>query len=165
MNKDLPEQIAKTVAGLEDRRLWSGSVSEVGKVVWGPPGKTWTAVREGNSWKITGPDQAEIKQSPTSVEMALLDFQNLEYTSLLPKAGAAGAPAFVLEVLGAGDKPLFRLEEAGKKGQEVELRTKVGETTATAVLPQKNFAWWQDKMFQVTKPKPSSAMPVKKPLR
>jgi hypothetical protein len=165
LNKDLAEQIAKTAAGLEDRRLWSGSVSEVGKVVWGPPGKTWTAVREGNSWKITSPEKTEITQSPTSVELALLDFQKIEYTSIVPKAGAAGPPAFVLEVLGVGGKPLFRLEETGKKGQEVEVRTKAGETALTALLPRKNFAWWQDKLAQVTKPKPTQPMPHQKPLR
>ena len=63
VGKDLPEQIARAAATLEDRRLWSGSVTEVGKVVWGAPGKTWTAVREPNFWKITGPDQAEAQAS------------------------------------------------------------------------------------------------------
>ena len=63
VGKGLPEQIARAVTTLEDRRLWAGSVAEVGKVVWGPPGRTRTAVREENSWKITGPDKAEAQQS------------------------------------------------------------------------------------------------------
>ena len=69
VGKGLPEQIARAASTLEDRRLWTGSVAEVAKVVWGVPGRTWTAVREQNHWKITGPDKAEAQQSVTRFQM------------------------------------------------------------------------------------------------
>ena len=71
VGKELPEQIVRAAATLEDRRLWTGSVAEVGKVVWGVPGKTWTAVREPNNWKISGPDQAEAQQAVMRFQMGL----------------------------------------------------------------------------------------------
>ena len=48
----LPDTIAKTLASLEDRRLWSGALMEVHRVTWGPPGKTWTARKDQEGWKL-----------------------------------------------------------------------------------------------------------------
>jgi predicted XRE-type DNA-binding protein len=42
----LPDEITKALGSLEDRRLWSGAIPQVHQVVWGPPGKTWTAKKE-----------------------------------------------------------------------------------------------------------------------
>ena len=53
----LADTVAKTLASLEDRRLWSGAIPAVHQVVWGPPGKTWTAKKDQDAWKITGPDR------------------------------------------------------------------------------------------------------------
>lgn len=153
VGKELPEQIARMVSTLEDRRLWTGSAAEVAKVVWGLPGRTWTAVREQNQWKISGPDQAEAQQSVTRFQMGLSSFQNLEYSSLLPQAGAAGKESYLVEFLGQGDKPIFRLEEVGKKGEtELIVRTKAGETMAAAVIPRKDFVRWQQEMERLSKP-------------
>ena len=58
----LADEVARTLASLEDRRLWSGAIAAVHQVVWGPPGKTWTAMKDQESWKITGPDQAATQQ-------------------------------------------------------------------------------------------------------
>ena len=125
----VPEEIARTIPILEDRRLWSGALMEVHKVVWGTPGKTWTATKEMDFWKLTGPDKAEIKQSAPRVEMALANFQNLEYSSLLPQAGAPGNAAFTLEFFDGAGKSRFSLEELGQPGQAgVEVRTKTGDT-------------------------------------
>lgn len=165
VNKDLPEQIAKISSSLEDRRLWTGSVAEVGKVVWGAPAKPWAAVREGHAWKVTGPDQAEIKHSPTRLEMALINLGNLEYSSLLPQTAAPGKESFAVEFLGVADKPMFRLEVIGKKGDGVEIRTKTGDATMTAVIPQKNLAQWQKEMDRLTTPPPSTPQPITKPGR
>ena len=83
----------------------------------------------------------------------------MEYSSLLPQAGAAGKETYLVEFLGLGDKPIFRLEEVGKKGEtDLIVRTKSGETTGAAVIPQKDFARWQQEMERLSKP---PANPVK----
>jgi hypothetical protein len=153
VNKTLPEQIANSIANLEDRRLWAGTVDEVGKVVWGPLGKTWTAVRREKDWILTGPDKAELRQPSQLLEHALHNLKNLEYSSLLPPNGA-GQGQFVVEVLSRDDKSLFRLEELGKKGDGVEVRAKSGDATVMAVIPQKNFAQWQTAINRLTPPPP-----------
>lgn len=154
VSRDLQEQLTGLPPILEDRRLWSGSVREVHRVVWGLPGKTWTAVREKDAWKLSGPDKAAVQQPAPRLEMALVKFQKLEYLNLLPKAGAAGSPVFTLEFLDGAGKSLFRLEEMGKKGEAVEVRTKTGETTLQALVPQKHFAPWQAEMARLTAPPP-----------
>lgn len=159
VGKGLPEQIARAVTTLEDRRLWTGSVAEVGKVVWGLPGRTRTAVREANFWKISGPDQAEAQQAVTRFQMGITSFQRLEYSSSLPQTGAAGKESYLVEFLGLGDKPIFRLEEVGKKGEtELIVRTKSGETMGAAVIPRKDFVRWQQEMDRLSTP---PANPVK----
>ena len=116
VGKGLPEQIARARPTLEERRLWTGSVAEVGKVVWGAPGRTWTAVRERRlEDQRTGPGR--IQQSPLPVaRWGIRNFQKLEYSSLLPQAVAAGKESYLVEFLGLGDKPIFRLEEVGTNG-------------------------------------------------
>ncbi len=151
----VPDEIARTIPILEDRRLWSGALMEVRQVVWGPPGKTWTATKERDFWKLTGPDKAEVKQSAPRVEMALVNFQNLEYSSLLPQAGAPGSAAFTLEFFDGAGKPIFRLEELGQPGQAgIAVRTQAGDTVVTAVVPQQNFSRWQEEMARLTTPPP-----------
>lgn len=151
----VPDEIAQTIPILEDRRLWSGAFMEVRKVVWGMPGKTWTATKEMNSWNLTGPDKAEVKQSAPRVEMALVNFQNLEYSSLLPQAGTPGKEAFTLEFFDEAGKSLFRLDELGRSGQAgIAVRTKTGDTVVAAVVPQQNFTRWQEEMGRLTMPPP-----------
>jgi hypothetical protein len=151
----VPDEIARTIPILEDRRLWSGALMEVRKVVWGTPGKTWTATKELDFWKLTGPDKAEFKQSAPRVEMALVNFQNLEYSSLLPQAGAPGNAAFTLEFFDGAGKPMFKLEELGQPGQAgVVVRTQAGDTVGVAVVSQQNFSRWQEEMARLTTPPP-----------
>ncbi len=153
VNKALADQIAKAASGLEDRRLWTGPVAEVTKVVWGAPDKTWTAVPEQQQWKITGPNKAETRQAAMRFQMAILDFQNLEYSSLLPATGAAGKATYLAEFLGQGDKPLFRLEVVGQQGGTgVIVRTKTGEATAAAVIPKADLTSWQQEMERLSQP-------------
>ena len=151
----VPDEIARTIPILEDRRLWSGALMEVRKVVWGTPGKTWTATKELDFWKLTGPDKAELKQSAPRVEMALVNFQNLEYSSLLPQAGAPGNAAFTLEFFDGAGKSMFKLEESGQSGQAgFVVRTQAGDTVGRAVVPQQNFSRWQEEMARLTTPPP-----------
>ena len=128
---------------------------EVRQVVWGTPGKTWTATWKMDFWKLTGPDKAEVKQSAPRLEMALVNFQNLEYSSLLPQAGTPGKEAFFLEFFDAAGKSMFRLDELGPQGQAgVGVRTQTGDTVVAAVVPQQNFSRWQEEMARLTTPPP-----------
>ncbi|MGO9620791.1 MAG: DUF4340 domain-containing protein [Desulfobaccales bacterium] len=159
--RNLPEKIQRGVANLEDRRLWTGLIPEVGQVAWGPPGQSWTARREQEGWKITGPNRAEVQQPAYLLQMALRNFQKLESTRLvnLPQqAGAPAAPVFVVELFDQAGKPLFRLEQLGNlvKGQaETEVRATSGGTTVTAGIPQEDFTRWQEEMTRLTAPPPA----------
>jgi hypothetical protein len=149
------DEIARTIPILEDRRLWSGDIREVRRVVWGTPEKTWTAAKETDFWKLTGPDKAEVKQAAPRLEMALFDFQNLEYSSLLPQAAAPGKEAFFLELFDGSGKSLFRLDELGPQGQAgVGVRAKTGDTVLNAVVPQQNFSRWREEIARLTTPPP-----------
>ncbi|MEJ2670647.1 MAG: DUF4340 domain-containing protein [Deltaproteobacteria bacterium] len=147
----LPDEITKTLASLEDRRLWSGAIPRVHQVIWGPPGKTWIAKKNKESWQITGPDQAATKQPAVRLEMALWDFQKLEALKTLTKAGAAGSPAYLVELRGRDGKPLFHLEEIGSQGKKtVKVVTRTGAKIVAALVRQKPFKEWQDEMKRLT---------------
>ena len=80
----LADEVAKTLASLEDRRLWSGAIAAVHQVVWGPPGKTWTARKDQGAWKLTGPDQAATQQPAARPGNGPVEF---------PEAGKGKNPA------------------------------------------------------------------------
>jgi hypothetical protein len=150
----LPDEIDKTLASLEDRRLWSGDILAVHQVVWGPPGQTWTARKDKdqNTWKITGPDQAATQQSPVRLEMALWNFQKLEGAPVPPRAGIpSGPPTFVLKLLNQAGKPLLHLEEVGALGKTgLKVITRVGDKTETVLVPAAPFRQWQEEMHRLT---------------
>jgi hypothetical protein len=148
----LADGIDKTLASLEDRRLWSGAIPDVYQVAWGPPGRTWTARKDQNAWKITGPDQAATQTPGVRLEMALWNFQKLEGEKIPPPGTApAGPPAFVLELLDRAGKPLLHLEETGAKGKDrLTVRTREGQTTAMALVPLAPFRQWQEEMHRLT---------------
>jgi hypothetical protein len=148
----LAGEVAKTLTSLEDRRLWSGAIPAVHQVVWGPPGKTWTARKDRDTWKITGPDQAATQQPAARLEMALWNFQKLEGENTPPPGGVpTGPPAFVLEILDQAGKPLLNLEELGAGGKDrLTVRTREGKSTATILVPQASFRQWQEEMHRLT---------------
>jgi hypothetical protein len=148
----LADEVAKTLASLEDRRLWSGAIADVHQVVWGPPGKTWTARKDQGSWKLTGPDQAATQQPAARLEMALWNFQKLEAGKNQPPGRAPkGPPAFVLELLDQAGKPLLHLEEMGAQGKDsLSVRTGEGKTSATTLIPREPFRQWQEEMQRLT---------------
>lgn len=157
VDPDLPGEIAKTVASLEDKRLWTGSIPGVHKMSWGPPGRTWVAVREKESWKLTGPQKAEVQQPAVRVEMALWNFQSLEYTALVSQGGApsGGKPVYTAALWDDAGKSLCHLEDLGAKGnQQVEIRLRVGDKTFVALVPQKKFSEWQGELTRLTAPPP-----------
>ena len=159
----LANEVDKTLASLEDRRLWSGAIPAVHQVVWGPPGKTWTARKDQDAWKITGPDQAATQQPAVRLEMALWNFQKLEGEPIHPPAGAPTSPTFVLELLDEAGKPLLHLEEVGAQGKDrLTVRTGEGKTTATALIPRALFRQWQEEMHRLTaSAKPAGPPPEK----
>ena len=160
----LADGIDKTLASLEDRRLWSGAIPDVYQVAWGPPGRTWTARKDQNAWKITGPDQAATQQPGVRLEMALWNFQKLEGEKIPAKATApAGPPAFVLELLDKAGKRLLHLEEVGASGKDhLAVRTGEGQTTATVLVPLAPFRQWQEEMRRLTAAaKPGGPSPEK----
>ena len=60
--------------------------------------------------------------------MGLTNFQNLEYSSLLPQAGAPGKDAFTFELFARDGKQMFHLDELEKRAGTVEVRIKSGKT-------------------------------------
>jgi len=148
----LAGEISKSLTSLEDRRLWSGAIPAVHQVVWGTPGKTWTARKDQDAWKITGPDQAATQQPAVRLEMALWNFQKLEGEKTLPPGGApAGPPAFVLELLDQAGKPLLHLEEVGALGKgALKVLSRAGDKTVLALTPRAPFRQWQEEMHRLT---------------
>jgi hypothetical protein len=152
---DLPQQVSRTIPILEDRRLWSGPILEIHQVVWGAPGKTWTATKDSDFWQLRGPEKAELKQIAPRLEMALVNFQNLECSRLLSQAGAPGPTAFTLEFFDGAGKSIFNLEVLGQAGVSgVAVRTRTGDRVVTAAVPQQNLSRWQEEMSRLTMPPP-----------
>jgi hypothetical protein len=155
VDQKLEEDLTKAAATLEDRRLWGGPVQEAHKVVWGPPGKSWTAARGKEFWEIKGPEGKAIKQPAARLELALWKLQNLEYDAILRRPRGAPSPeAFVLEVFAGGDLPVFRLQELGRNGNQVQVIARKGDQTLTALVPAKNLAEIRDDLTRLTAPAP-----------
>jgi hypothetical protein len=147
----LPDDIAKGLSSLEDHRLWAGAIPQVHQIIWGPPGKTWTAKKDQETWQIIGPDQMATKQPAARLEMALWNFQKLEAKKFLPKPGAAASPAYSVELLDQAGKPLLHLQEIGPPGKtDLKVVAKVGDKAVTALVPQAPFRQWQAEMGRLT---------------
>jgi hypothetical protein len=152
---DLPQQVSRTIPTLEDRRLWSGPIPEIHQVVWGAPGKSWTATKDSDFWQLSGPEKAELKQIAPRLEMALVNFQNLEYSRLLSQAGAPKPTAFTLEFFDAAGKSMFHLEVLGQGGAPgVVVRTRTGDRVVIAAVPQQELSRWEEEMSRLTAPPP-----------
>jgi hypothetical protein len=159
----LPDEITKTLASLEDHRLWSGAIAQVHQAVWGPPGKTWTARKEKETWEITGPDQATTKQPSVRLEMALWDFRKLEAVKILPKSGPATSPVYGVELLDQAGKRLFHLDELGPQGKaDLKVVAQAGGKTVTALILQGPFNQWQDEMGRLVAGAKKAAPAAKK---
>ena len=149
----LAGEVAKTLTSLEDRRLWSGAIPAVHQVVWGPPGKTWTARKDQDAWKITGPGGQEVRQPTVKVETGLWKFTQLEYRHLVPAiTSPAKKESFRLEIYDEGGKPLMSLEEWGRAGDQVEVRTRAGDQSLVGLMPNKEYQEWQGEMAKLAAP-------------
>ena len=161
VDASLPKEISQTLGSLADHRLWSGSILKVHQVVWGPPGKTWTAKKVKESWEFTGPEHATTKQPSVRVEMALYDFQKLNAVKTLPKAKEGAVPVYSVELLDKAGKPLFHLDDLGSQGKtNLKVVTQEGGNTLTALTAQGPFQQWQDEMGRlVAKAKKAAPAP------
>ncbi|MFW6122747.1 MAG: DUF4340 domain-containing protein [Thermodesulfobacteriota bacterium] len=142
---------------LEDRRLWSGEVKDVARFTWGPPGKSWTGVREEDFFQLTGPDDQKGRQPAIRVELALLKLRELEVegrrtTGAAPEATAKNS----LELRDKSGKTIFRLEELGETNGKVKVRYAAGgQALREALVAPKAYEQWQQDMAQVTTPRPA----------
>ena len=152
----------------------AGAIAAVHQVVWGPPGKTWTARKDQGTWKITGPDQAATQQPAVRLELALWIFQKLEAAKKsIPARRPRGSPVFELKLLDQEGKPLLHLEELGAntkpkaktkakgKGKDknkdrdqdkdhLVVRIGEGKTSATVLIAREPFRQWQAEMQRLT---------------
>lgn len=147
----LKGDILQAVARLEDRRLWTGTLSSVHQASWGPPGKTWKAVKEEKSWKLTGPSQESLSQSSLRLEMALQRFQDLEYLSLQPGAKPPETKGFVFELRDAAGQPLVRMVELARPDPEkVEVILEQPGKTEKALVSLKPYQSWREDLDRLT---------------
>jgi hypothetical protein len=163
VDKDLLSSIGQTMATIEDKRLWRGQTGDVHQIVWGAPDKTWVALREKDSWKITGPEKQEQKQPSVRVEAALSKLQGLELLAhqAFEPAAAGRKPVFLVELCGADGKVLFRLEDWGRKGdQHLQVRSQTGDQSQAGTISLSAFQVWQGEMQRLTAPPPQ--IPIKK---
>ena len=97
-----------------------------------------------------------MKQTPPAIEMALINFQNLEYSSLLPKAGA-GKDAFSFELFAGTASKCSTWMNWEKKADTVKVLIKSGKTTFAAVVPGQKYDQWRAEMARLTAPPPQPA--------
>jgi hypothetical protein len=155
VDQDLMRQITRVLGSLEDRRLWSGPVAEVQKLVWGPPPKTWTALKDKDFWNITGPEGQKLRQPGVRLDLGLFRLTELEYQRVLPGVSSpAQGAVYLWEAYDGAGKPLFRLEEMGspKADASVEVRTQAGQKTTVALVSRKEYSAWQGEMARLTTP-------------
>ena len=152
MEDRLKKDLEQAIAGLEDRRLWSGQVADVQKVTWGAPDKMWTAVKEEKSWQLTGPGKEGLSQSAVRLEMALLKFQDLEYARLVPAAKPSEPKKYLLELRDASGNLLLRLIELNSPEKDkVEVSLESQGKAEHALVPLKPYQTWQEDMERLTK--------------
>jgi len=154
VDQNFGQQLTRSLASLEERRLWPGQLSEVAKVVWGAPPDVWEGLKDKDFFNVTGPQKQSLRQPAVQVEMALIKLQQLEYTSRKPANPDAGKPGYSLTLFDGSGKELLRLAEVGRPGPgKVELLVKQGDKTEIAVTSQAAFEDWQASMAALTKKK------------
>ena len=131
---------------LEDRRLWTGDIKDVASLTWGPPGKTWTAAKSGEDYKLAGPDRQELRQPAMRLELILLKLRELEVERLLPGKTESQAK-YSVDLRNAKGESLFRLEDLGvQNGQEQVRYTLAGESPKEALVSKAAYDQWQNDM-------------------
>lgn len=143
-------------AYLEDRRLWSGEVKDVASLSWGSKELTWTAAKEGDFYKLTGPDNKEVRQPALRVELVLLKLRDLEAAIQLPSVNPQEKAKSFLELRSADGKTLFRLDELGVVNDQSKIRyTRGTELPKEALVARTAFEQWHQNLDRLTVPPPS----------
>jgi hypothetical protein len=139
VDKSLVEKLPVSYDSLEDRRLWAGQEAEVHKIIWGAPDTLTTAVRDKNGWSIQAPDKPAQQQTAMKFSLAFWRLKEMEFTRLLPGAETKkeAKPLFTLQLLGAEENPLFRLEEFAGEKDQVQVTFSHGEKNLGALVPAK----------------------------
>lgn len=141
---------------LEDNRLWTGEVKEVAKPTWGPPDKTWTAAKDGDFFKLTGPDQQDLRLPAIRVELALLKLRELEAERLLSPVNPEEKSVNFVELRDGAGKVLFRLDELGAADGKVKVRFAMGDDPPKeALLSKPAYTQWQKDLELLTAAPPS----------
>lgn len=149
---ELAQRVMGAAANLEDRRLWFGDLGEVARLVWGPPDKPWTAVKEKDGWRLTGPDRQEVRQPAVRLEAVLIKLQELEFQRLLP-APPSGKKEYAVEVLDGSGSPFFRLLQTGKADKDhVVVRLERAGKQEGAWLGKADLEQWQADIARLTQP-------------
>jgi hypothetical protein len=151
VEKRLAQDLEQTLAGLEDRRLWSGDTADVRKVAWGPPAALWTATPEGKGWRLTR-DKESLTRGSVHLEYALQKFQDLEYARTLPAAAPPEGPAYLVELRDAAGQLIFRLAQVGKPEKDrVEVSLERQGAVERALILLQPYQRWQEDMVRLTK--------------
>jgi len=159
VGEDVMQRLIQILAGLADRRLWAGEIAQVQRLVWGTPPKLWTALKEKEGekqtdyFKLTGPEQQDLRLHAARLEDVLVIFQLVEYEHLKPGGPAPGKVNFLLEIYDGAGKLLFRLEELGRpEKDQVELRLTRGEKTEGARISTKLYDQFQAALTRLSLP-------------
>jgi len=147
VDKALVEKLPVSYGDLEDRRLWDGQDAEVQKVVWGPPDRLITALREKEGWSIQVPGSPARQEPAFRVNLAFWKLKELEYGKLLKPADFRNIqPKTSLQLFGPEDKLLFRLEELAIEKDQVQVRFRQAEKDLVGLVPGKGFAELKDNL-------------------
>ena len=148
----LRQEIEKTLASLEDLRLWSGDPAQVQKVIWGPPDRPWTAVKEEKAWELSSPGQKILIQPGLRLEMVLQKLRDLEYSRLAPAAKSPDQTTFRLELWETPAQHLIRLMETGKREKDlIEVSLERQGNFQLALVSLKDYQELKDDLTRLTK--------------
>jgi len=140
---------------LEDRRVWTGEVKNVTRFTWGPPGKVWTAVKDKDFFKVTGPDKQEVRQPAIRAELALLQLRELESEGQGASGASEAKVQYSLELQDASGQTIFRLEELGHAEGKVRVRyASENQAPRESLVAPEAYEQWQQDMQQLTTPPP-----------
>ncbi len=160
---ELAQRVLAAPTDLEDRRLWVGDLADAARLVWGPPERSWSAVKEKDGWRLTGPDRQELRQPGVRLEAVLIKLQELEVQRLLP-APAAGKRDYLVEVLDGAGTPLVRLAQTGKADKDhVAVRLERGGRQEGAWLAKAAFEQWQADIARLTQASAADPKEAPKP--
>jgi hypothetical protein len=141
---------------LEDRRLWTGEVKDVASLTWGIPEKTWTAARDQDFFKLSGPGEQEVRQPALRVELALLKLRDLEFDRLATPVGPEAQGKNLVELRDAKGQTLFRMEELGPADKQVKVRFAAqGAAPREALVSRQAYGQWQKDLEQLAAPPPT----------